>query len=152
MRLWELDSGCYPFPIHLFVASRDELKEYLGKQYGVGNASEYAKYDGCALWMEKDGSKLFLVWLERFQRGKPEHYGNLAHELHHIVEEYFRELNEKNPGGEATAYFMDFLYRQSIECLWGKKKSKGGRSYESKGKNLRRRADHADREPAPPGP
>lgn len=102
----------------VLVTSRKKLDK-LDKKYGINITESSLSNYALAIYCTKGHESLAIVWLNMKElNGATESdvLSLLAHEASHVVDDYFRDIGESNPGDEERAYATERVMYELIEA------------------------------------
>lgn len=126
MKVWHLRNDIYHIGSYLMLEkSKDVAREYLRKKFRLTkeDAADLIDGDACCLWFKhiESGQRIYFIWIPSF-RGHIREICLLGHEVIHLVNNHFHD-NGVEPGtnAEAFTYYFDYILKQCLEKLTGKK-------------------------------
>lgn len=127
MKIWKLKNEIYHIETW-FILGKDinKIRVYLTNKYNA-DFSDTINSDGCCFWSENKviGIKDYYIWLPVFDRKQCQNWVALVHELWHLTGMHLRDAGVKeDPGGEAGAYYYDYMFEQIFDKLMSHKRGK----------------------------
>jgi hypothetical protein len=126
MRVFNLKDDIYHQPITILVGNNDdEVKLYFSRRYAAKLAllDKLSCSEGAFFYFKNVRDiKTYFLWV-RFFKMNPEGVSLIAHELYHGVHEIAKEVGVKDrPGGEALAYYFNYVLEQALNKLARRRK------------------------------
>jgi hypothetical protein len=125
VKIWYLRNDIYHIPIMLILGkNKKEIYAYL-KRIFKHDFEGMLKEDGCCFWIEwkEKWLKHYFIWIPEFHLHNPAWMACIAHEFYHLTGLNLHDSGVKEKeGGEAGAYYFDYMFEQALKKLMGKKK------------------------------